>query len=207
MAAEHIPQFIQTVAPVVRQYGYFAVGGLLFVEDFGIPVPGETTLVAAAVFAGLGHLKLPIIIVVALIACFAGDNIGYLIGRYGGHPLVERYGKYVLLPPKRFAKAEALFNRHGNKIVFVARFINGLREANGIIAGVSEMRWHTFAAWNFAGALLWVLTWSMIGYFGGNHIETFLRYQLYLTIITVTAIVGYFVYERWHDKKTSLTKD
>lgn len=203
MAAQHIPHFIHTVAPIVSQYGYLAVGLLLFVEDFGVFVPGETTLVAAAFFAGLGHLNIIAVMIVALTACFIGDNIGYLIGRYGGHPLVDRYGKYVLLPPKRFAKAEKLFNRHGAKIVFIARFINGLRETNGIIAGVTKMGWRTFATFNFIGALLWVITWSMIGYLGGNHIALFVRYGTYLTILTIMAFISYVIYEHYTDKKVT----
>jgi len=202
MAVENVPHFVHTVAPVVNHYGYLAVGILLFIEDFGVLVPGETTLVATALFAGLGHLNLFVVMVVALTACFAGDNIGYLIGRYGGHPLIERYGKYIFLPPKRFAKAERLFNRHGAKIVFVARFINGLRETNGIIAGVSKMGWRTFSTFNFIGALLWVITWSMIGYFGGSHIILFIRFGTYITIVTIITFIGYVVYERIADRQT-----
>lgn len=197
MTTEHIPSFIQALEPVVNHYGYFAVGGLLLIEDFGIPVPGETTLIAAALFAGLGHLNIFGVVGIGFLGAVIGDNIGFAIGHFGGHPLIMRFGKYVLLTPKRFAKAEAFFSRQGGKIVLVARFIDGLRQANGIIAGVSEMRWRTFLAYNVVGALLWVSTWSAIGYFGGSHIETFLRYQLYVTIACVVGAISYFVYKRY----------
>ena len=200
MVAEHIPHFVQVLEPIVTHYGYFAVGGLLFVEDFGIPVPGETTLITAAIFAGLGNLNIFVVIITALLACFIGDNTGYLIGRYGGYPLIERYGKYVFLTPQRFASAESFFSRNGHKVVFIARFINGLREANGIIAGVTRMKWRQFAVYNFAGALLWVVTWSSIGYIGGNHIEAFIRYQLHFTVFSLFAVVGYSSY-RYYKKR------
>lgn len=197
MAVEHIPDFVRAFQPIVDQYGYFAVGGLLLVEDFGIPVPGETTLIAAALFAGLGQLNILLVIVVGLLGAIIGDNIGFAIGHFGGHPLIEKYGKYVFLTPQRFAKAEAFFNRHGGKIVVVARFIDGLRQANGIIAGVSEMKWRRFLIFNVIGALLWVVTWALVGYYGGTHIQTFLHYQLYITIGFLVAVVCYFVYRRY----------
>lgn len=194
MAAEQIPSFIQALGPVVDHYGYFAVGGLLLIEDFGIPVPGETTLIAAALYAGLGQLNIFGVVAVGFAGAVIGDNIGYAIGHFGGHPLIERYGKYVFLTPARFAKAEAFFNRRGGWIVLVARFIEGLRQANGIIAGASTMRWPTFLIFNIIGAALWVTVWSLVGYFGGSHIQTFLHYQLYVTIAVAVAVVGYFVY-------------
>lgn len=209
MAAEHIPSFILALEPVVNHYGYFAVGGLLLAESFGLIVPGETTLIAAALFAGLGHLNIFGVVAIGFLAAVIGDNIGYVIGYYGGHPLIERYGKYVLLTPKRFAKAEAFFNRRGGKIILVARFIDGLRQANGIIAGTSEMKWHKFLVYNIVGAIIWVSTWSTIGYFGSNYIETFLRLQLYVTLASLVGFVSYLVYKRYFKvtKIKQLNKD
>lgn len=203
-ATQHIPTVIQTLEPIVSQYGYVAVGGLLFLEDFGIPVPGETILIAAAFYAGLGQLNIVAVIIVGFIGAVLGDNVGYAIGTYGGHPLVERYGKYVLLPPARLHKAEQFFNKHGGKVVVVARFISGLRQLNGIIAGLSEMRWLKFITYNMIGAAIWVSFWSAVGFYGGNHISVFLRSQLYATLtLAVIAIlfVGYKVIERRAEKE------
>ena len=105
-APQHVPVVIQSLAPVVTRYGYFAVAGLLFLEDFGILVPGETVLITAAFYAGIGQLNIGLVFTIGLIACVVGDNVGFAIGKYGGHPLVERYGKYVLLTPQRIATAE-----------------------------------------------------------------------------------------------------
>lgn len=190
-SAQQVPAFINALAPIVSQYGYFGVGGLIMLEDFGVPAPGETVLIAAAFFAGLGQLNIFLVFLVGFLGAVAGDNIGFAIGEYGGHPLVERFGKYIFLTPERIAKAEAFFNRHGGKVVVIARFVEGLRQANGIIAGLSEMKWLKFITFNSIGAALWVGLWSLVGYYGGSHINTFLRYQLYFTVVVLVAIVGY----------------
>jgi membrane protein DedA with SNARE-associated domain len=200
MTDQHLPAVIQAIAPVIDQYGYYAVGGLLLLENFGIPVPGETVLIAAAVFAGLGKLNIVLIIVIAIACSILGDNIGFWIGRYGGHPILEKYGKYVFLTKRRITKIEAFYGRNGARIILVARFIDGLRQANGLIAGITEMRWQKFLLFNTIGATLWVLTWSLIGYFAASHITLLLRYQLYLSIVLIVGAVGYFLYRRKHPK-------
>ena len=204
-ATQHIPAAIQALAPTINQYGYLAVGGLITLEDFGIPVPGETVLIAAAFYSGLGHLNIFAVFVVGFIAAVIGDNIGFAIGRYGGTQLVERFGKYIFLTPPRIKKAEQFFNRQGGKIIVIARFIEGLRQANGIIAGLSEMKWARFVLFNVIGAGLWVGLWSAVGYFGGSHINTFLRYQLYFTIVVVVGLVGFAGYKFVERRKTTKT--
>jgi membrane protein DedA with SNARE-associated domain len=187
--AQHVPAFIQALAPTIDKYGYLGVAGLVTLEDFGVPVPGETVLIAAAFFAGLGQLNIFLVALVAFVGAVVGDNIGFAIGYYGGHPLAERFGKYIFLTPERINKAERFFSRHGGKVVVVARLIEGLRQANGIIAGLSEMKWTRFITYNAIGAGLWVGLWSTAGYFGGSHISTFLRYQLYFTITALGFLV------------------
>lgn len=182
--------------PIIRQYGYVAVGGLLFFEDFGILVPGETVLVASAFYAGLGQLNIVTVALVGFIAAVVGDNIGFAIGNYGGHPLIEKYGRYVFLTKSRIDDAEKFFNRHGGKIVTIARFVDGLRQLNGIIAGISEMRWPRFILFNVIGAALWVGMWSTVGYYGGSHINLFLHFELYFSAAIISIIVLRFVYRR-----------
>lgn len=193
--ASALPAAIQSLAPIVNHYGYFAVFGLVLLEDFGVPAPGEIVLIAAAVFAGAGHLNILLVALVGFVGAVLGDNIGYAIGNYGGEPLVHRYGKYIFLTPERVKKATDFFDRHGGKVIVIARFVEGLRQANGIIAGLSEMRWLKFLHFNIIGAAIWVGLWSAIGYFGGNHIETFLRYQLYFAIAVGLAIVAFVIYK------------
>lgn len=203
---QHIPGFINTLAPFIDKYGYVGVGALVTIEDFGIPVPGETVLIAAAFFAGLGHLSIFGVAIVGFLGAVIGDNIGFAIGEYGGHPLVERFGKYIFLTPPRIAKAEAFFNRNGGKVIIIARFIEGLRQANGIIAGLSEMKWLRFILFNSIGAALWVGLWAVIGYFGGDHIEAFLRYQLYVTVTIVVGLLAFIAWKLIERRKHSSTK-
>jgi membrane protein DedA with SNARE-associated domain len=188
---QHIPTVIKVLEPTLKHYGYLAVGGLLVLEDFGLPVPGESVLIAAAFYAGLGQLSLVLIAIIAFLGAVIGDNIGFAIGKFGGNPLVEKFGKYIFLTPKRINSAQKFFERQGGKVIIFARFIDGLRQANGIIAGLSEMSWTRFISFNALGAALWVGTWLSIGYFGGNHISTFLRYQLYITIAAILILIAW----------------
>ncbi len=201
-ATQHIPYIVKALEPIISQYGYIAVGGLLVVEDLGLPVPGETVLIAAAFYAGLGQLQLVYVILIGIVGAVVGDNIGFAIGEYGGRPLIERFGKYVFVTPERLNKAERFFARYGGRVVVVARFIDGLRQLNGIIAGLSEMRWLKFILFNVIGATLWVGTWATVGYLGGDHISTFLRFEAYLTIATITGLVGYVSYNTLKKRRT-----
>ncbi len=197
MSASPLPGFLAHLAPVLDHYGYLAVGGLIMLEDFGVPAPGETVLIAAAVYAGSGRLNIVGIGLLAVLAAIVGDNIGYAIGYFGGRALVLRFGKYVLLTGERLEKAESFFARNGGKIVVVARFIEGLRQANGIIAGIAEMPWPRFLAFNALGAALWVGVWASVGYLAGDHIQTIYdgitRYSLYLLIALAVVVVALIV--------------
>lgn len=193
-----LPGFLNSLAGPLGTFGVWAIALLVLVEDFGVPVPGETVLIAGAVYAGSGRLNIVMVGVVGFIAAVIGDNIGYAIGRFGGRRVVDRYGKYIFLTSERLDKAERFFNRHGGKIIAIARFIEGLRQANGIIAGIIEMHWLKFVAFNALGAALWVGTWVSIGYFAGEHIETIYnditRYSLYALIAIVVLLVAYIAF-------------
>ncbi len=195
LVAQHVPAVIESLAPIVNQYGYLAVGGLVLLEDFGVPAPGEAVLIAAAFFAGVGHLNIFLVFIVGFAGAVLGDNIGFAIGNYGGEPLVKRYGKYIFLTPERVKKATNFFEHHGGKVIIIARFVEGLRQANGIIAGLSAMRWGKFLSFNIIGAAIWVALWSAAGYFGGNHISTFLRYQAYFAAVVGVAILTFIIYK------------
>ncbi|MEU6403277.1 DedA family protein [Streptomyces sp. NPDC046985] len=168
--APPLPGPLEHLAPLLAHYGYWAVGGVVLVEDFGIPAPGETILIAAGVYAGAGQLNVVAVGVIGFFAAVLGDNIGFLIGHFGGRPFVHRWGRYVFLTPERFEKAERFFARHGGKIVTVARFVEGLRQANGIVSGATGMHWLRFLAFNALGAALWVGLWVTLAYAAGTHI-------------------------------------
>lgn len=194
MTAPPLPGVLADLAPLLDHWGYLAVAASVFVEDFGVPLPGETIMVAAAVYAGAGRLNIVAVAVTAFLAAVAGDNVGYAIGRFGGHRLVARYGPYVLLTEARVAKTEAFFARHGGKIVTISRFVEGLRQANGIIAGLAEMPWRRFLAFNVLGAALWVGAWVSLGALAGAHLNTLYpaiqRYELYLLSALAVLIAG-----------------
>jgi membrane protein DedA with SNARE-associated domain len=202
-AQAQLPGVFHTLQPVLDQYGYLAIGGFVLLEDFGVPVPGETVLILGSVYAGTGRLDVFLVFAVAFVAAVLGDNIGFAIGHFGGRRLVLRAGRYVLLTEERLAKAERFFERHGGKVVIVARFIEGLRQANGIIAGIAGMHWKRFLAFNAVGAALWAGTWTAVGYFSGSHInaiyDTVHQYELYVLIalgVVVAAYVAWRVQRR-----------
>ena len=205
-AATPLPGVFHTLAPVLTHYGYLAVAGFLFLEDFGVPVPGEAILIAAAVYAGAGRLNIVAVAVIAFAAATAGDNVGFAIGRFGGRPLVLRLGRYVGITNERLDKAEQWFHRHGGKVVTIARFVEGLRQANGIVAGVTRMAWLRFLAYNVLGAALWVGVWTTVGEISGSHIDTVYsivsRVFLYLVAAVVVALVARFLVHRRRRRET-----
>ncbi len=144
------------IAQLVHSYGYYAVFLLIAVESMGIPLPGETALISAALYAGATHqLNVVVLAAVATAAAIIGDNAGYWIGRTVGLRLAERYGRFVRLDRAKLKVGSYLFARHGVKVVFFGRFIAVLRTFAAFFAGVSKMRWPGFLAANAAGGLVW----------------------------------------------------
>jgi len=197
MSAQPLPGLLAQLAPVLDHYGYLAVGSFIRLEDFGIPVPGETILIAAAVYAGAGRLNIVAVGLVAVLAAVAGDNIGYAVGFFGGRALVLRFGKYVGITSQRLDKAEGFFDRYGGVVVAGARFVEGLRQANGIVAGTIRMPWPRFVIFNTLGAVLWVGAWASAGYLAGDHItaiySTVSRYSLYLLIALAVVVAALII--------------
>jgi membrane protein DedA with SNARE-associated domain len=195
MTDTQLPGVFADVQPLLEHYGYLAVGGFVLLEDFGVPVPGEILLISAAIFAGAGQLNIALVIAVAVLGAVIGDNIGYAVGRLGGRPLAERWGRFVFLTPARLDRAETFFNTHGGKVVTVARFIEGLRQVNGLLAGIAGMGWLKFLGFNALGAVLWVGTWAGLGFVAGTHMAViyaeFERYRWYAigVLVLVAGIV------------------
>ena len=151
-------------------YGYWAVAGTLLLENAGVPVPGETILLLASFLAYSEHrLRLPYIVLTAVCAATFGDNLGFLIGHFGGRPLLMRYRQALHIKPEVIERGEQVFARYGPPTIFVARFIAGLRVVAGPLAGVLRMHWRDFVIFNFLGAVVWVAAISSVGYFFGQH--------------------------------------
>jgi membrane protein DedA with SNARE-associated domain len=193
-----LPGFLEALSSPLQHFGVWAIALLIMVEDFGIPVPGETILIAGAVYAGAGRLNVVAVGVAAFIAAIIGDNIGFAIGHFGGRALALRWGKYVFLTEERLNKAEAFFDRRGAIVITFARFVEGLRQANGIIAGITGMHWLRFLIFNAIGAALWVGTWVSLGYLAGDHITTIYHYitlySYYVLIALAVLVVGYIAW-------------
>ena len=193
-----LPGFLEALSSPLQHFGVWAIALLIMVEDFGIPVPGETILIAGAIYAGAGRLNVVAVGVAAFIAAIIGDNIGFAIGHFGGRALALRWGKYVFLTEERLDKAERFFDRRGAIVITFARFVEGLRQANGIIAGITGMHWLRFLIFNAIGAALWVGTWVSLGYLAGDHITTIYHYitlySYYVLIALAVLVVGYITW-------------
>jgi membrane protein DedA with SNARE-associated domain len=163
------------IVDLFARYGYAVVFAGVFLENSGLPVPGETALLAGAALAHFGRLSLPHVIATAIAAAILGDNLGFFIGRQTGRGLAERYGSRIGLTPRRLHQFDRFFAHYGARTVFIARFITGLRVFCAVLAGASELEWSTFLFYNAAGAVVWSTTIGVVGYALGHSWETLER--------------------------------
>ncbi len=177
------------MAHAVEAYGPVVLFLAIVLESAGLPLPGETGLIAAGVLASQGHLDIASVIVLAAIAAIVGDGIGYWSGRLGGRrllhrwPLIAGYAARVIPPTERF------FERHGGKTVFLARFFTGLRVAGAWIAGVTRMNWWRFLCWNAAGGIAWAVGVGLTAYFLGRTTTDLLgQYSLIVGAVADAAV-------------------
>ena len=160
------------IVDLFARYGYAVVFVGVFLENAGLPVPGETALLAGAALSRSGALFLPWVIATAIAAAIFGDNIGFLIGRRGGRALLERFGSKIGLTPDRLVEFDRFFDKHGAKTVFIARFVTGLRVFGAVLAGASDLPWGRFLLYNATGAVAWATTFGAVGYFLAYSWET-----------------------------------
>jgi membrane protein DedA with SNARE-associated domain len=172
----------------VSKYGYWALVLIIGGESMGLPLPGETMLVTAAIIAGSTHeLNIVWVIAAAVAGGIMGDNLGYLLGRAFGHPLLLRYGRHLGLTDARIKLGQFLFDRHGGSVVFFGRFIAVLRAAAAVLAGVNYMPWHRFVVFNAAGAVAWATLYGMGAYLFGRQIE---RFTTPVALAAILIVVG-----------------
>jgi membrane protein DedA with SNARE-associated domain len=156
------------VSSLVQHYGLIALFLVVMLESGGVPLPGETALVAAAIFASQGRLNIVEVIAVAAVAAIIGDNLGYWVGRTGGRKLLQRYGPLRRWSERVLPWSERFFKRHGSKTIFLARFFSVLRVTAAWIAGISRMHWWTFFLWNAAGGICWAVLVGLVAYYVGH---------------------------------------
>lgn len=187
-----------------QSYGYWTVAIALLLENAGVPVPGETILLFASFVAySKGTLFAPYIILVGVAAATLGDSVGYFIGYRGGRPLLERYGRFFRIHrAETMQRGEKLFERHGAPAIFFARFIFGMRIIAGPLAGVLRMPWKKFVVFNFLGAVAWVTSVTLVGYFFGSEWPALLRLMQRLDFIIFAAAVIIVLLLWWRHRRS-----
>jgi membrane protein DedA with SNARE-associated domain len=171
------------VTHFIADYGLWFLFGIICLESAGLWLPGETALIAAAVYAGNGHFSIGWVIVVAAAAAIVGDNIGYWIGREAARPLLHRSERLRRVADRVLPPAERFFDRHGGKAVFLARFFGGLRVTGAWIAGITRMQWWRFLFWNALGGIVWAIAVGLLAYYAGKAAaDALARYGVYAAI-------------------------
>jgi len=156
----------------IGKFGYGAVAAAVGIESAGVPVPGETALIGAALYAGSTHeLNIVLLVAVAAAAAIVGDNLGFWLGREIGFRALARYGSYVGMTPPRIKLGQYLFRLHGGKVVFFGRFIAVLRALAAFLAGANRMDWPRFLVFNAAGAVVWASVYGFGAFFLGDVIK------------------------------------
>ena len=183
---------------LLLDYGLFLLFVLVALESTGVPLPGETALIAASVLASQDHYSIVWVIVLAAAGAIIGDNAGYWIGRKGGRallrkiPYLREYFERILPPAERF------FVKHGAKAVFFGRFVSILRVTAAWLAGISHMPWWRFLFWNAAGGIIWAVAVGLVAFYGGKAAaDAIARYgALGAAAVVVLLLIGWFVAHR-----------
>ena len=193
MSPEYLTQLIAT-------YGYVAIAVIIGLESMGLPLPGESTLVLAALYASRHDHNIAGVIAAAATGAILGDNIGYWIGREFGYRLLLRYGGYVGLTASKIKLGQYLFARHGGKVVFIGRFVAVLRILAALLAGVNRMAWNRFLLANAAGGIIWACAVGLGAYALGRTVLTVTGpLGIALVVVTVGLIVAAVVFLRTHE--------
>ncbi|MCI0598566.1 MAG: DedA family protein [Beijerinckiaceae bacterium] len=200
-----IEHLLGSLAPYIQEYGVLAVMVILTFESIGIPLPGESLLIVASVLAARGELSLPALMVSAWAGAVTGDNLGYLLGRRFGRALILRWGAKIGITAGALAKVEAVFARYGAVTVAFARFLNVLRQLNGIVAGIAKMEWKRFLFFNALGGAMWVIVWTSAGYYLGKHVSNFAAIAQRLehggALIAIGLLIAALGYGAWRVRR------
>ena len=200
---QHFLSEVSRFEPLLLHYGLVIIMAGVAVEGFGIPAPGQTLLVAGAVLASRGKFDITLLLVSAWFATVTGNLIGYYLGRLGGRKLLAR----LPVDPARFERMERLCERHGSKLILVARFIEGLRQLSNLLVGVLQMPPLLFLLMTSLGAALWVGVWGLGAFFLDSNFHTFAIGFSYLSPYTwagtllVVLLLGLYLFRRNHNRK------
>jgi membrane protein DedA with SNARE-associated domain len=207
----------ETLTSLILAHGYWMIGAIVGLESMGVPLPGETTLVTAGIYAGTTHrLDIQFVIVAAAAGAIAGDNVGFWIGRRFGSDFVHRQSHLLRLNAARLKIGRYLFHRHGGKVVFFGRFFAGLRTLAALLAGINWMPWWRFLSFNVAGGILWAMVFGTSAYVFGRQFED-IRGPLSVLgiVVAIVAVAAGFWFarryeteleaqaDRWNDARSS----
>jgi membrane protein DedA with SNARE-associated domain len=184
--------FRETLQHLLHEYGYGVVGVVIFFESLGVPLPGESLLVGAALYAATTHrVSIEWIVAAAAVGAVLGDNAGYLIGHSLGYRLLRKFGERVGLSEKRIRLGEYLFREHGGKVVFFGRFVAFLRTFAALLAGANHMPWHSFLIFNTLGGVAWCCLYGFGAYGLGDVVRRFAGpFSLALGAVAVAVVAG-----------------
>jgi membrane-associated protein len=182
---------IAAIIAVSGSLGYL-LPAIIGLESMGVPSPGETALVLAAVLASQGKLEIELVIIIGIASAIIGDNVGYLLGRRVGREVLERPGPFYHRRLRAISAGDRFFDKHGPKAVFLARWIALIRVAAAWLAGINHMPFRTFFFWNALGAITWATTFGLVGYFGGQALANIVtKYGLIAAVVFgVVLVVG-----------------
>ena len=166
----------QVLSDFFARYGYWAIFFGVMLENAGVPVPGETVLLFAGFLAYEGKMHVPPAILTGIAGASLGDTAGYCLGRFGGTAFIERYRRRFGFLARHYGRAQAIYLRHGQWAVFVARFVTGLRMFSGLLAGSFRMPYPRFLAFDFTGAVIWATTIVSVGFFFGSNWERLVHF-------------------------------
>src|SRR5437868_4313848 len=181
---------------LLNTYGYWAVLVFVAIESTGIPFPGETMLLVAAIAAGTTHqLSIALVILAAACGAILGDNLGFWVGREGGYRLLRRFGRYIRLDERRLKLGQYLFLKHGGKVVFFGRFVAVLRAWAAFLAGTNRMKWPAFLLFNALGGIIWATIYGIGGYVLGKNIHRIAGpVGITFTVIAVILMIAGFIF-------------
>lgn len=198
---QDLQRAIARVQPFLEHYGYAALFLAVLVEGVGLVAPGQTLLIAAALMAARGELNLMWVLFWAFIAACLGNGLGYLLGRWGGRPLLRKFR----VNDKHLQRFKGYFARYGHGVILFARFFDGLRQLNGIVAGLMQMPWQEFTLWSLLGAILWTGGWGLGTYFLEKEIVTLhltiRQVEPWIAALSLFGVLSLMIYLFWRRRK------
>lgn len=188
------------IVHIIATHGILAIGVIIALESMGLPLPGESVLALGALYAAHHNQSVAAVVASAAAGAIIGDNVGYLIGRELGYPLLRRYGGYIGMSPGKIKLGQYLFLRHGTKVVFLGRFVAVLRVLAAVLAGINRMEWPRFLVANAAGAVLWASLVGFGAYFFGRAVTHLTRpLAIALVVVGLAALVAVLLFVRAHE--------